>query len=206
MTNPNYTAICLLVDRSGSMFSIRDDAEGGIRTLVTEQQALPGECTLRLVQFDDKYEVVYPSTPIKDVPDYILNPRGATALNDAWGKAVTEFGEELAALPEDKRPDKVVFVVVTDGYENSSREWTQERVFDLVKRQTDEWNWTFLYLAAGQDAMAVGAGYGVTGRGQTMSYSGTSAGAQSAYVATNQTVSSIRAGNFTPLPEKDEEE
>jgi Mg-chelatase subunit ChlD len=191
MTNPDYTAVCMVVDRSGSMALMADDAIGGMKTFVAEQQALPGKCTLRTVHFDSSYEVYHPSKDIAEVPEPTLVPRGSTALYDAFGKAITEFGEELAAMDEADRPANVVFVVVTDGGENASREWTREKVFEAVTRQTDEYGWTFLYLGANQDAMAVGTSLGVNHL-NTMTYEPTAKGNVAAYGATSQTVSSIR--------------
>lgn len=169
MTNPDYTAVAVVVDRSGSMNSIRVDAEGAINSFIDEQKKQPGKCTLRLAQFDSQYEDVFKSTEIAKVGKYNLHPRGMTALTDAIGRVVTDFGVELAALPEDERPGNVVVVIVTDGGENSSREFTTQQVHDLIKKQTDEYNWNFIFLAAGQDAIAVGGGYGIAA-GSTLTY------------------------------------
>jgi len=157
----NYTHISVLLDRSGSMQSIKDDTEGGFKNFLTEQRALSGEATIELRQFDSEYEQVYGPTPIQDAQELVLVPRGSTALLDAMGKSITETGEWLASLSEDERPDNVVFVIITDGWENASREWTREKVFKLVKQQTDQWHWTFLYLGANQDAIQAGASIGI---------------------------------------------
>lgn len=193
MTNPDYTAVALLIDRSGSMMNTAEDAKGGIAQFLKDQRELPGKCTVRIAQFDDQYEVVCASTDVQDVADPDLIPRGMTALLDAWGKTITEFGEELAALSEDERPGNVIVVVVTDGYENASREWTRERLFEKVKEQTDQWGWEFMYLGADQDAIAVGAQYGVAAA-NTVSYDNTSMGTQVAYAAVSQTVTRARKG------------
>lgn len=197
MTDSNYTAISVLLDRSGSMQQIRTDAEGGLRQFISDQQKVDGKCTLRLAQFDNMYEVVHESTPIKDVPPPSLLPRGSTALLDSWGRCMAEFGEELAALPEDQRPGHVVFVVVTDGMENASREWTRDKVFAKVTEQTDRWGWEFLFLAANQDAVAEGQKYGVVGT-HSLDYSHDSGGTQAAYAAMSATVTRSRvAGQST---------
>lgn len=161
MTNPDKTAIAVLMDRSGSMQSIREDAQGAINAYIEEQRKQPGECTVRLAQFDTRYEDVYKSTDINDVVDYYLQPRGGTALTDGIAKLVIDFGVELAALPEDERPGNVIVVIVTDGEENSSVEYTAEGVKSLIEEQTDKYNWEFIFLAAGQDAIKTGAGYGI---------------------------------------------
>lgn len=193
MTNSDYTALALLLDRSGSMITIQADAEGGIRSLIDEQRKLPGRCTLRVSSFDTSYELVYPSTPIAHAPYPELLPRGGTALLDAWGQLITEFGEELAALPEEERPANVVFVVVTDGEENSSKEWTRDKLFEAVKRQTEEYGWQFLFLAANQDAVAEGHKYGVSAS-HSMSYGATGQGVANSYTASSASITRTRKG------------
>src|SRR5690348_6532735 len=89
VTNPDLTTIALLVDRSGSMQSVKDDAEGAIAAFIEAQRAVPGRCEVRLSDFDTEYRDVYPLTPIADVPAYTLQPRGGTALLDAIGRLVT---------------------------------------------------------------------------------------------------------------------
>ena len=169
MTNSNKTAIAVLMDRSGSMGMIRDDAQGAINAFIEDQRKQPGECTVRLAQFDDRYEDVYKSTNINDVKDYVLSPRGMTALTDGIGKLVVDFGQELAALPEDERPGTVIVVIVTDGMENASREYTSDAVKALIEEQKSKYNWDFVFLAAGQDAIATGASYGFNA-GQSLTF------------------------------------
>lgn len=200
MGDSNYTALSVLLDRSGSMQTIRSDAEGGLRALIAEQRAVPGRVTLRLAQFDDRYEVVHPSQSLDQVGEPSLQPRGRTALLDAWGRAMVEFGEELAALPENRRPGNVIFVVITDGLENASREWTRQQVFDKVREQTDRWGWTFLYVAANQDAIVEGAKYGVPA-GQTVTYTADSGGTQAAFASTSSAVRRTRGGSSAEFTE-----
>ena len=168
MTDINYTHITLVVDRSGSMGSILGDAQGGLNTFL-DQQATLGvnnplvRCTLTLVEFDDKYTVVHEFADIKGAaPSYKLVPRGSTALLDAMGKAATVTGEKLASLPEDKRPGQVFFVVMTDGGENSSREWTKQQVTNLLKTNQDVYGWQVMYLSADLNAAHDAAAYGVS--------------------------------------------
>jgi hypothetical protein len=181
----NSTHLAILVDRSGSMSAIREDAEGGLKTLITEQRELPGELTIELFQFDTKYEKV------DDIDGWTLQPRGMTALLDSMGKAIAEVGEGLAARPEEERPSKVIFVVVTDGLENASREWTREKVFEHVKRQSDEWAWQFVFSAANQDAVASGSSLGIR---NNMNYQHTGAGTRSAYSSMSASIGSFRGG------------
>ena len=161
MTNPAKTLIAALLDRSGSMETSKDATEDGWRELLNEQRLQPGRCDVTLAQFDTTYELLYPPTPIERVPDLVLEPRGMTALLDSMGRFITEVGERLSALPEDERPGHVICMIMTDGMENSSVEWSWKAVRDLVDRQRDQWNWHFIFLGSNIDAIEVGARMGV---------------------------------------------
>lgn len=161
MTRADLTHLYFLLDRSGSMQSIKSDIEGGFAAFVDEQRKAPGECRVTLAQFDDDYEVVYSDQPLDRVPPLDLRPRNMTALHDAMGRLITSAGDRLAAMPDDERPDTVIVAIMTDGLENSSREWDAPRIKSLVEQQTNEWSWQFLYMGADQDAVEVGASIGV---------------------------------------------
>lgn len=157
----DLTDITLVVDRSGSMNGIREDAEGGVNAFISQQANEPGEASLTLVQFDAEYEFLYSGVPIQNVPKYDLVPRGMTALLDGVGRAINETGERLAKMPEADRPGLVIFVVMTDGRENSSREFTMPQVKEMIKRQQNVYNWHFTFLGADQDAFAEAGGMGM---------------------------------------------
>lgn len=157
----DLTDITLVVDRSGSMQAIRDDAEGGVNAFLQEQAKQSGDALLTLVQFDTEYEFVHRAVPIKQVPSYTLTPRGNTALLDAVGRAVNETGERLAKMAEEDRPGLVVFVITTDGQENSSKEFTKAQVKELIEKQQSQYKWQFTFLGANQDAFAEAGGMGI---------------------------------------------
>jgi len=150
----DLTDITLVVDRSGSMAEIREDAEGGVNTFIQEQAREQGEVLLTLVQFDTEYEFVHKGVPIGEVPAYRLSPRGMTALLDAVGRAMNETGERLAGLDESQRPGLVIIVVMTDGLENSSKEFTKAQVKQMIEHQQSAYQWHFTFLGANQDAFA----------------------------------------------------
>jgi hypothetical protein len=165
----DLTYIALVCDRSGSMSAVQSDAEGAVRNFVKEQKDHPGEAILRLVDFDapggfkgdDWYRTVFHGN-IQSAPEYELKPRGNTALLDAVGRCITEVGEELAAMPEDERPEHVVFVVQTDGQENSSRDWQLAKLKDKIEEQTTKWKWQFVFLGMGPDTYAQGHQMGMS--------------------------------------------
>ena len=152
----DYTDITLVVDRSGSMESMKEDAQGGINTFISEQATKPGECLVTLVQFDGEYEPVWSGVRAADCPRYELVPRGNTALLDAVGRTIDATGARLAALPEEERPGLVIFVITTDGMENASRTYTRERVREMIAHQQNVYKWQFTFLAASADAFDEG--------------------------------------------------
>lgn len=162
MPKQDLTEIIVVLDRSGSMRSIKTDMEGGFDAFIAEQRKLPGECSVTLAQFDTVHEIVYAGRLLADIPPLNLEPRGMTALLDAMGKTITATGSRLAALPDEQRPERVLFVVITDGEENSSVETTREAVLSMVKHQTDVYKWQFVYFGANQDAIAAARDMGIS--------------------------------------------
>jgi hypothetical protein len=191
VTDPQRTLIAVLLDRSGSMESIKADAEGGFNAFITEQGRQPGAATVTLAQFDTEYEVVYANRPIADVAPLRLQPRGGTALYDGVGRLITDVGAELAVLPEGERPGTVIVVVMTDGHENSSVEWTHEAVNAAVKRQESEYSWTFVFLGANMDAVAIGQRMGFSAD-SSLTYDASDEGVASAMASATAYVSRRR--------------
>jgi predicted TIM-barrel fold metal-dependent hydrolase len=157
----DLTDITLVVDRSGSMQAIREDAQGGVNAFIREQAGEPGEALLTLVQFDTEYEILHSGVPIRKVPEYRLEPRGCTALLDAVGRAISETGIRLEAMEEAQRPGLVIFVITTDGLENSSREFTKGQIKEMIQHQQEKYDWHFTFLAANQDAFAEAGRLGI---------------------------------------------
>jgi len=190
MTNPNYTHIEFLLDRSGSMDTIKSDVEGGFNSYIADQVAQPGQCTVSLAQFDDEYEVVFTAFDVKDVPKLKLEPRGWTALLDAIGRSINALGMRLAQMPEDRRPGTVIFAIMTDGLENASKEYTHAAIKQMITRQERVYNWQFLYMGADQDAIEVGASIGIA-RGRSLTYG--RGYAREAYAAASTLTGMMRA-------------
>ncbi|MBD8505795.1 VWA domain-containing protein [Hoyosella sp. G463] len=163
MANPGTPLIAVLLDRSGSMATIKKDMEAGFAALIAKQAELPGTALVTLSQFDTHYEDVFPPIPASEVTGLNLQPRGLTALLDALGRFVTEIRDELhraETMHADTGPDKVIVVVITDGHENASNTWTVEGVRDLVSGQQDNHGWEFVFLGANLDAVEVGRDLG----------------------------------------------
>lgn len=204
MTDSKLTQLLVIVDRSGSMSSSASDMIGGLDELFKEQTKLDGECVVDYVQFDTEYDLVYTDKPVSKAKA-VLVPRGSTALLDAIGKGVTTLGEKLVAKPEDERPGTVIVVIATDGYENASREWTREKVKELISGQRDKWNWDFVFLGANMDAVAEAALYGIPSA-SSMTYDTTNSGPATASISTYVGSTRTHGANTQQFSDKDRED
>ncbi|MGI4789631.1 MAG: vWA domain-containing protein [Janthinobacterium lividum] len=178
----DLTDITIVLDRSGSMASVREDTIGGYNTFLEEQKAIPGSAHLTLVQFDDQYEVLYEGRPLENAPALSVEtfvPRGSTALLDAIGRTLITTGARLAAQPEAERAGKVLFVIMTDGQENTSREFSGSKIFEMITHQREKYQWQIVFIGANQDALATGASYGIP-QTNSMNYAASPAGTRSA--------------------------
>lgn len=155
------TDITVILDRSGSMASIAQQTVDGFAAFLAKQKQLPGDCRLSLVQFDTLYERVYEDKAIAKVPPLQLIPRGGTALLDAIGRTIVDKAQALQLEGKRSTPRRIMIVIITDGQENSSREFTREQVFALTKQYTAQHDWQFVYLGANQDAIQVAAQVGI---------------------------------------------
>jgi Mg-chelatase subunit ChlD len=168
------THISVLLDRSGSMGAVKDETITGFNYFLKEQKAAGDNATFTLVQFDsESTDVTHEARQIREVPDLNQDtylPRGSTPLLDALGQTIVSTGKSLAGIPEPNRPDKVVFVVITDGEENASHQFTKARVKEMIDHQTGKYNWKFIFLGANQDAFAEAGSFGIA-RAHAANYS-----------------------------------
>ena len=161
--NDHLTDITMILDRSGSMGHIADDVLGGVNEFIRKQKAAEGRALFTLVQFDTEapHEVIHDAVDVQQVgtlTDY--HPRSGTPLLDAVGTGIVRTGKRLAAMDEAQRPAQVVFVVVTDGAENSSTDFSADQVRAMIKEQETKYNWQFVFLAADATAFASAGSYG----------------------------------------------
>lgn len=188
--------IVVILDRSGSMNTIKSDAIGGFNQFISEQKKVDGEASVTLVQFDDAYEMVYENVPLAQVQplnDTIFVPRGMTALYDAIGKTIETLNRRnfCAACHKDT---KTIFAILTDGQDNSSRMYTQQKINDMIRHQRDEHKWEFIFLAANQVAFATGSLLGIKSS-DTFSFAANAIGTRSAYTNMSTSVAHYRTSH-----------
>lgn len=158
-----HTDITIILDRSGSMNSIKQATIDGFNSFIKEHQTLSSTVKLTLVQFDHEYEIVYQNKNIKKVNclnDSTFHPRGTTALLDAIGKSIDHNKKYFKALDASKRPKNVIIAVITDGFENASELYSRNDIFKKIDKQKKKDNWTFVFIGANQDAIVEGAKFG----------------------------------------------
>lgn len=150
--NQNLIEIIFLLDRSGSMSGLEADTIGGFNSFVNTQSKL-GHTLLTTVLFDDKYEILHNGVDARNVvlteKEYFT--RGSTALLDAIAKTILDVGFRLSKTEGYDRPNKVIFVITTDGMENSSREFSYEKVNQMISHQREKYNWDFIFMGANID-------------------------------------------------------
>ncbi len=191
--NTNLTEIIFLLDRSGSMGGFESDTIGGFNAFIEKQSEVPGETIVTTVLFDDRYEILWNGISAKEIKltekEYYV--RGMTALLDAVGKTILDVGNRLSQTQENERPGKVIFVITTDGMENSSKEFSHERVKKLIKQQREKYNWEFIFLGANIDAPKEAETIGIN-RDDAYGYEVSEAGIQKMYSVINETVTKRR--------------
>ncbi len=168
----NLTELVVVVDKSGSMGSVRNDAIGGFNVFLEAQKKAEGEAKMTVVMFDTTFSFYAANDDVQSVKNFddtSYVPNGGTALYDAVGKTIDEIGKKLAVMKEDDRPGKVIFAILTDGEENSSHSYSGGLVKKMIELQRDSYKWDFVFLAAGEGAFKEAESMGML-RGKTMKF------------------------------------
>jgi len=178
--------IICIVDRSGSMNLIRDEAQGGLNGFIEDQKKV-GKANLTIVQFDNEINCVCDKVNLTEAEEYVLKPRGMTALLDAIGYVISDKEKYTS------KDGKTIVVVVTDGDENCSKEWNKDKIFKLINERKDD-GWEFMFLAAGQDAISTATNYGFDAD-SAVSFAANGMGATHAHEAMSVYTCSLRSGS-----------
>lgn len=189
------TEMVFILDRSGSMSGLESDTIGGYNAMLAKQQTEPGEAVITTVLFDDRYELLHDRitlrgvAPITDKEYYV---RGNTALLDAVGKTINKIGNAQKHTAEAERAEHVMFVITTDGMENASREFNDEKVRQMIEHQKSKYGWEFIFLGANIDAIDTAARFGIN-ENRATNYNADSEGTALNYAVISETVSCLRA-------------
>lgn len=188
------TEIVFILDRSGSMSGLEADTIGGYNSLIAKQKKEEGEAYISTVLFDDVCEVLHDRISLEQIQpmtDKEYYVRGCTALLDAIGGAIHHIGNVHKYAREEDRPEKTLFIITTDGQENSSKRYSYEKVKHMVERQKEKFGWEFLFLGANIDAVAEAGRFGIKAN-RAVNYHSDREGTEVNYKALSKAVSVVR--------------
>ena len=165
MEKSRITELVFILDRSGSMNGLESDTIGGFNSMLDKQKKEPGTAMVTTVLFDDQYEFLHDHLRLQDVKpvtdkDYYV--RGCTALLDAIGRTESKVAERQRTAPEELRADSVLFVIITDGLENASREYRLDQIKRMIEQHRERDKWEFMFLGANIDAVETARSYGIS--------------------------------------------
>ena len=189
-----HTEIIFVIDKSGSMSHLAGDTIGGFNGFIESQKTLDGKATLTTVLFDTGWRIVHDGVDIREVrsmtsADYIAG--GGTAMLDAIGEIINRVQDRHDELGDEK-PEKVLFVITTDGEENSSHKFNKSQIEKMIKHQTNGHGWTFMFLGANMDSVKEAESIGIA-RNFATSYDYTSKGVADVYTTINCVTTSARS-------------
>ena len=192
----NIVDVVFILDRSGSMGGLESDTIGGFNSMLEKQRKIDGKAFITTVLFDDQYELLHDRVNIAKVnniteKEYFV--RGSTALLDAIGKTIAKEKAIQDTLGKNEKADKVLFVIITDGLENSSREYNSTTVKKLIETQKEKYGWEFLFLGANIDAIETANTIGISAE-RAVNYKSDSIGTKKNYDTLNKAVEEVRSG------------
>ena len=190
------TELVFILDRSGSMSGLESDTIGGFNAMIEKQKREEGQTVVSTVLFDSETQVLHDRLPLEKIlpmteDDYTV--RGTTALLDAVGKAIHHIGNVHKYARIEDRPDRTLFVITTDGYENCSRQYDYPRVRQMIERQKEKYGWEFLFLGANIDAAKEAGRLGIAAE-HAANYHADSAGTALTFDAVAEAVTAVRKG------------
>lgn len=189
------TELVFILDRSGSMCGLESDTIGGYNAMLDKQKGEPGEAIVTTVLFDDRYELLHDRINlcgIKPLTSKEYYTRGTTALLDAIGKTINKIVNVQRNTGEDEQAENIIFVITTDGMENASKEYSYEKVHELIEHQKSRYGWEFIFLGANIDAEDTAERFGI-GRDRAANYNADKEGTLLNYEVISETVSYMRA-------------
>ena len=198
----NITEVVMIVDKSGSMHGLESDTIGGFNSMIDEQRKKDGQVYVTTVFFNDRYDVIHDRVPLDKVTpitekDYVT--AGCTALIDAIGRSVDHISEVHKYIREEDVPENTIFVIITDGMENASRQYSSDQVKKMISRKKEEKNWEFIFLGANIDACETAASFGID-RDRSVDYLADSAGTRKNFSVLGKAIAEMRmSGSFDAM-------
>ncbi len=193
----NLTELVFILDRSGSMSGLEKDTIGGFNSMLEKQKKEEGEAIITTVLFDNTYELLHDRINIKGIApitDEEYYVRGSTALLDAIGKTIIKIENAHKHTLEAERPSKVLFVITTDGMENSSRIYNYGKIKSMIEDKKKEFGWEFIFLGANMDVVKVARNIGIS-KSKAIRYNCDSEGIKLNYEVISEAASSLRTKN-----------
>ena len=190
----DLTELVFILDKSGSMSGLEGDTIGGFNSMLEKQKKETGEALVTTVLFDNNYCLLHDRINIKGVKpitDKEYYVEGSTALLDAVGKTISKISNAHKNTDDDERPEKTVFVIITDGMENASVEYNYQKIKAMVELQKAEFCWEFIFLGANIDAVETAERFGVNAD-RAVNYHPDSEGLKASYDAVTCAVSEMR--------------
>lgn len=194
------TELVFILDKSGSMGGLEKDTIGGFNSMLGKQKQLEGECRITTVLFDNRYELLHDRIDIRAVnpiTEREYSVGGSTALLDAIGMTIQKIGTAQKNTAEDYRAEKVMFVIITDGEENSSRRYGSGQVKEMIQRQKERYGWEFIFLGANIDAVETAGRFGIDAN-RAVDYVPDGAGTALNFQVMSETVASFRKRGTVP--------
>ena len=202
----DLTELVFILDRSGSMAGLESDTIGGYNAMLSKQKKESGDAVITTVLFDDQYELLHDRIPLKGVnpiSEKEYHVRGITALLDAIGRTIHKIANAQKHTAEEERADKVLFIITTDGQENASREYSYEKIRDLILNQQDKYGWEFIFLGANIDAIAEAGRFGISAE-RAANYHADSEGVEKNFSVMSEAISQFRASQSISADWKEE--
>lgn len=190
----NRTEVVFILDKSGSMAGLEADTIGGFNSMLAKQQKVDGDATITTVLFDDRYELLHDRCDIrhiKPITEKEYYVEGSTALLDAIGRTIRKIVNVQKHGSDEAKADKVIFIIITDGCENASKEFSAKKVKSMIELEREKYGWEFIFLGANIDAIETANNYGIN-PDRAVNYMADAKGTAVSYASVSEAIHEMR--------------